>query len=344
MWRRRPKLRVLGVLGGTLLAFAWLAHRAAPLAQAAPELKGIALGLYGDGQGSDFSRMLGEIADLGADHVSLVVSWRQHDVRSDLLAPTAGTTLPDDQVREVIRAARKARLKVFLFPIIEVEIRRPLEWRGTIHPGDVDAWWQGYEKFILHYAAIAGEEKADLFAVGSELVSTETWQERWYHLISAVKKLYRGKLLYSANWDHYEQVSFWERVDYVGVTAYNELTKKSDASEAELASAWKDVREKLVAFARKVNRPLIITEIGYTSQDGAAVHPWDYTLRSKLDLEEQRRCYAAFVAAWKDEPALAGVFWWNWWGAGGPTDTSYTPRGKPAEDVLRSWYGKSRRP
>ncbi len=157
-----------------------------------------------------------------------------------------------------------------------------------------------------------------------------------------MKKIYAGGLLYSANWDHYEQVSFWQRVDYVGVTAYNELTSKKDATEEELARAWVPVRDQLVAFARKVDRPLVITEIGYTSQDGAAVHPWDYTLKSGVDLEEQRRCYAAFVDAWKDEPGLAGVFWWNWYGAGGAKDTSYTPKGKPAEQVLRDYFSAAR--
>jgi hypothetical protein len=316
------------------VALAVVCLLAAPAA-AAPAIRGVALGLYDDG---DKAADLAGIAALGADTVSLVVSWKQHDVRSVELAPAPGVTLPDDRVREVMRAAHKAHLKVFLFPIVEVELRRPLEWRGTIKPDDVQRWWQNYEAFILHYATLAGDEDADLFAVGSELVSTESWRERWVHLIAGVKKKYKGKLVYSANWDHYEPVTFWDKVDYVGVTAYNELTKNKDAPENELAAAWRSVRGALVAFAAKVGRPLIITEIGYTSQDGAAVHPWDYTLRAPIDLEEQRRCYAAFVAAWRDEPHLAGVFFWQWYGAGGPTDGSYTMRGKPAETVLKAWY------
>jgi hypothetical protein len=310
----------------------------AATASAAPPIKGVALGLYPGGP-DDPSPALAEIASTGATTVSLVVSWRQHDVKSVPIEPTDNVTVPDEQVRKVIRAAHAAKLQVFLFPIIEVEIRHPLEWRGTIAPPDVQEWWKNYETFIMHYAALAAEENVELFAVGSELVSTETWQERWYHLISKVKAKYKGKLVYSANWDHYEPVSFWDRVDYVGVTAYNELTKKENATEAELTAGWDDIRKKLVAFSTKVKRPLIITEIGYTSQVGASLHPWDYTLRAKVDLEEQRKCYQAFVNAWKDEPQLGGVFWWNWYGQGGPEDITYTPRGKPAEIVLRAWYG-----
>ena len=307
-------------------------------ARAAPPIKGMALGLY-DPEGKVYPEMLREIRTLGADTVSLVVSWKQHDVRSDLLAPDAQVTLPDDRLRQVIRAAHKQGLKVFLFPIVEVEIRRPLEWRGTIKPNSVETWWSNYQSFILHYATLAAEEKAEIYSVGSELVSTEEWRDKWYALIAAVRKIYRGTLLYSANWDHYEPVTFWERLDMIGVTAYNELTTNPDAAEDELAQAWTGIRAKLATFAHAAGKPLVVTEVGYTSQDGSAVHPWDYTSRAGLDLEEQRRCYAAFVTAWGREPSLAGVFFWQWWGSGGLKDKNYTPRGKPAERVLRRWYG-----
>jgi len=34
------------------------------------------------------------------------------------------------------------------------------------------------------------------------------------------------------------------------------------------------------------------------------------------------------------------VIWWEWNAtAGGPTDFGYTPKGKPAEQVLRQWLG-----
>ncbi|MBI4509420.1 MAG: hypothetical protein HY698_07265 [Deltaproteobacteria bacterium] len=327
----------------TLVLIVSLALARNAAAEPAPlQMKGMALGLYfaeADYKGWSFQNMLGEIRSIGADHVSLVVSWKQPDVRSVTLAPDAATTLPDARLRSLIRDAHKRGLKVFLFPIIELDVRRPLEWRGTIAPRDVSAWWTGYQKFILHYARIAAEEKVELFSVGSELLSTETWRDRWAALISQVRKGFRGKVLYSANWDHYEKVSFWDLVDYLGVTAYNELSRSHDASEEELTTAWRNVRASLSAFSQKAGKPIIITEVGYTSQDGSAVHPWDYTSRSPLDLEEQRRCYAAFVTAWNGENTLAGVFWWNWFGAGGGKDTYYTPKGKPAEGILRRWYG-----
>jgi hypothetical protein len=319
-------IRALALLAALALA--------APAA-AAPGMRGIAVGLYGD---ADVGRALDEIAAVGASHVALAVLWRQEDVRSTALAPARGLTISDDKLRETIRRARRAGLAVFLLPIVDVAKRKRGEWRGTLRPDDIDAWWRAYQRFILHYAEIAAAEEVALFAVGSELATTEPWRDRWYALISAVKRRYRGPLTYSANWDHYQAVPFWERLDYVGVTGYNELSGSSDASVAELTRAWTRLRGDLVGFAGRAGRPLVVTEVGWPSQDGAATRPWDYTVRAAVDLEEQRRCYAAFVAAWRGEGALAGVFFWDWVGDGGKADPGYTPRGKPAEEVLRGWF------
>jgi hypothetical protein len=306
------------------------------LVAAAPPMRGVAVGMWA---GSEPDRAVEEIAGLGASHVALAVFWRQRDVRASEIAPAAEISTSDERLRAAIRRARAIGLEVFLLPIVDVEVRRPGEWRGTLAPADLPAWWRAYHRFILHYAALAAEEEVALFAVGSELAATEAWRDRWYGLISAVRRRYPGKLVYSANWDHFEKVSFWERLDYVGVTGYNELTRDDDASEDELLMAWRQVRARLVGFAARAGRPLVLTEVGYTSQNGAARRPWDYTVRARVDVEEQRRCYAAFVRAWRGDPALAGVFFWEWGGRGGLRDAGYTPRGKPAEIVLRSWFG-----
>src|SRR5262245_56909162 len=107
---------------------------AAAPATAAPPMKGMALGLY-QREGEDppgaggalasewgwrFDDMLDGIVTLGAAHVSMVVSWKQHDVKSVDIHPEPGVTIPDARLRTVIRQARQRGLKVFLFPILEL--------------------------------------------------------------------------------------------------------------------------------------------------------------------------------------------------------------------------------
>jgi hypothetical protein len=61
-------------------------------------------------------------------------------------------------------------------------------------------------------------------------------------------------------------------------------------------------------------------------------------MKDAIDMEEQRRCYAAFMAAWSGVDALAAVFFWNWYGKGGAEDRGYTPKGKPAGKLLERWF------
>ncbi len=302
----------------------------------------MALELYPGTRG--VARSIEEIAGLGATHVALVVTWSQRDVRATKIAP-GSATVADERVVAAIAAAHRAGLEILLFPILTLDRTGPGKWRGTVAPRDRGAWWDSYERFILHYAELAAAGKVEALLVGSELGSTEGWRDRWYHLISRVEKVYSGAVVYSANWDHFDQVSFWRRLDAFGVNGYFELTRDHDAPAAELTRAWRRARHDLLALAAARKLPLWITEVGYTSTDGAATTPWDYTTRAGLDLEEQRRCYAAFRAAWDGVAGLDAVFFWSWQGAGGPRDRGYTPRGKPAEQLVRAWFqARERKP
>lgn len=271
--------------------------------------------------------------------MALVVGWRATDVHATAIAP--GPVTPDDaQVTAAVEAARARGLAVTVFPILMLDRTAPGQWRGTMAPTDVDAFWTSYERFILHYAALAAGAGASTLVVGSELGSTERWRDRWFHLIGRVRKIFDGTLLYSANWDHFEHVTFWARLDGLGVTGYFELTDDDDASVATLSAAWTTARRELVAAARKLGKPLWLTEVGYVSRDGATRAPWDYLRGTRVDLEEQRRAYAALAQAWSDVPELAGLFVWEWSGAGGALDGGYTPRGKPAACELAAWFAR----
>ncbi len=77
----------------------------------------------------------------------------------------------------------------------------------------------------------------------------------------------------------------------------------------------------------------------------AIVHPWAELAQARVDLQAQRVCYEAFAKVWNDEPALTGVYFWNWSdGPGGDNDNSYTPRNKPAMKVIQAWFGAATTP
>ncbi|MFH1130832.1 MAG: hypothetical protein V1754_05815 [Pseudomonadota bacterium] len=308
-------------------------------AKSFPKIRGIAFGHYTDIKNAKLDEKIKELKELGANFTSLVMSWSTQDVRSNRIAPRENHTTPDSVLIRMISRTHARGLKILLFPIIDVRRRKPLEWRGTIKPQNWEEWWINYSRYIMHYARIAESTKVEMFCVGSELVSTENMYEHWATLIRQVRRVYRGEIIYSANWDHYRPVTFWKLVDGMGITAYHSLAKNPGAPEAEMLASWIRERDKLVEWAKELKRRFIFTEVGYPSLDGGAANPWDYTQLSRVNLEEQRRAFSAFVRAWDKVPELNGVFFWDWYGEGGPKDTRYTPRGKPAAKVIQDWFG-----
>ncbi len=308
------------------------------------EQKGMALGLFSKDPQYSYEQDLKEMKEWGITDVLLLVSWYQHDVKSNEIVPLKDEkqdtyTIPDEKLREVIQQAESLGIRTVIFPILRLEVREDKDWRGVIEPSDKDLWWKNYEKFILYYAEIAATEKVSTFSVGSELLSREKETEKWKSLIEKVRKIYPGKLLYSSNWDHYQYPEFWGSLDYIGMTAYHELSKTKKPSLKNLQREWVKIRREVLAWKKKYPRQkLVFTEIGYPSVDGTSMHPWNYFMEGKVDLREQALCYRAFINSWKKVPQLAGVYFWVWWGEGGPQDKSYTPRGKPAARYLQKWY------
>ncbi|MGE0709404.1 MAG: hypothetical protein AB7N76_09285 [Planctomycetota bacterium] len=312
----------------------------------------MSLPLHSQDPDFDYSRFLRELPGLGVTHVLVIVQFHQRDAASAAPARHPLKTPSDAVVLGALRYARALKLEAALMPILALE-QPGRDWRGNIaprgHDGRLDwgTWFAAYGRVMTHYARLAQRGGATLFSVGSELSSTEGEHARWSALVREVRQVFTGELTYSANWDHFQHVKVWRELDYIGLSGYYELASSATPRPAELRASWIGVRERLLrwrADQRLEDRPLLFTELGYASLDGCAQKPWDYIPRDRrVDLLEQRDCYQAFVEAWQGQRALAGVYFYEWWGEGGREDRGYTPRGKPAIEVLRAWFGGPRR-
>jgi hypothetical protein len=313
-----------------VLAFALLALAAGtPAAAKAPSaarllLRGVALGLYSEDPGFSYAPLLDEIRQLGATDVELVINLYQENGASTRLFAHTRFTATDGAILRAAAEARARGLRVTLLPIVRLSAPRSGEWRGNLRPADPAAWWRSYRAMVLHYAALGRRAQAAGLVIGSELATLDTAAEPWLALAQAVRRRFGGALLYAANWDHYRQARAFAASDAIALSAYFELGSPP-------AARWRELRAELEAFARaEGGKPLVFTEVGYLSQRGAAAWPWKEAASEPVDLEEQRRCYRAFTEVWAGASSLGGVFFWNWYGWGGPRSRGYTPRGKPA--------------
>jgi hypothetical protein len=312
---------------------------------------GLAVQLHGGTDVYDkYHPLLPEIAALGANSVLFVVhGWQDHAGSLDLRIDVKKTA-DAQELGRLCDLAKSLGLRVILMPVVLLDAPRNNEWRGKIIPAghDWDVWFKRYNTFIQHFARVAERHRVDVLMVGSELIKTETYTDRWKRIIEEVRQNFRGKLGYSANWDHYQtsKIGFWGELDYVGMTTYYELARGPNPAAAEVDRNWEKVKKEILAFQREVNRPILFTEVGWCSQEGAAHEGWNYYANQKATAAghaEQEMLYQAFIRAWGGEPSIGGILWWEWDPTpGGMDDYNYTPRGKPAERVLRHFFTEKR--
>ncbi len=287
---------------------------------------------------SDLS--LQKLSDIGVEYISIVVTQYQEKHNSTKIFPNDQTPT-DRSLRHAIKKAHQLGIKVMLKPHLDlVDKFDGTYWRADIgfaSDKDWETWFKEYADFILHYARMAKRLDVELFCVGTELTFTTQKSDRWRALISEIRKTYPGKLVYAANWDNYKNVDFWDMLDFVGIDAYFPLSYTPDPSLEELIKGWDKWKCEIEAWQTTVNKPVIFTEIGYSSAPHAPAAPWKGGTHGNADPDLQARCYKSFFESIWGSPWLAGVYWWEWGTstrAGGVNNRHFTPQNKPAEKVL----------
>ena len=314
-----------------------ISSKAAALLEDGP-ITGLTLGLHSKDFTYDYEWLLKEVKATGSPWVCLTVKFYiENNIASHINIPPVEDPFWT-QLEKTSSQAKALGFKVIIFPIVLIKKPRYKEWRGTLRPASSKLWFESYECMMTHVGQIATRTKADMLSVGSEFCSLERYKEKWFNVIETVKQSYKGALTYSANWDAIQNIEFHDQLDFLGLTGYFDLTRKKDPTVAELISAWKPIVAQFKQWQTQKNIPLIFTELGYTSQDGTNTHPWNYHFPNVLDLQEQKDCYTAFTEVWRNEEALYGVFFYDWFGIGGKEDFGYTPKGKPALEVVKKWF------
>ena len=250
-----------------------------------------------------------------------------------------------DMVRTLIQKAQKENYNILLKPLFRVDY---FNWAGDfVLNGYLQSQFEeNFKLLTLEFARIAQEEQIDMLCIGTEL---KTFIDQkpiyWNELIYEVKKIYKGKLTYAANWDNLYSIPFWDQLDYIGVDAYFPLSEQNTPTIQRLNKAWRRPIQDLEKLAQKHNKKIIFTEYGYRSIDHSAWKQWEFERTDEklsINLEAQKIAYQAlFENAWK-QPWFAGGFAWKWFidnpNAGGHYNSNYTPQNKPVISIIKQWY------
>lgn len=290
------------------------------------------------GDMSDYSLIY--LSQLGVGHIALMAVYYQDEAGSSKIYYDENKTTSDESLGHAINMIHALGMKVMLKPHVDVADD---EARSNIIPSD--EWFASYKEFILHYAALSAKYNVELFCIGTELsnTTTERWKDKWLDIIKSVKEIYSGALIYAANWDEYDTVSFWDEVDYIGMDAYFPLTSKNNPPKEELIAAWNsqaDILEKWLETSGH-DKPIVFTEIGYDTVLGSNKQPWRIlpTLASQTESqEEQANCLESLLMVLTNRPWFKGFYWWNYFPRPDIGPLGYTLRGKKGEKILSEWF------
>lgn len=346
-------LTLLGVLAGIAYLPAAPAPKPVPTAAPAPFMKGMNyVGLAADVFASPLSDLsLRQLRRTGADWLAVTPVWFQESFDSSEIRPLDGFTPSDASLRHLVREARRLGFHVMLKPAVEA---RDGSWRALFRPRDPEGWFSDYRRMVAHYARLAQEEGVEAFQAGGGYSSAEADRgAEWRSVIAAVRREFDGPVTYGADWDRYQALPFWDAVDFIGINAFFPLTAEREPSVDALVRSWRRWSAEITGWLAAKDlgsKKVVFTEIGYPSRLGAAMTPNVVDLFAPLDLNAQQDAYEAAFRALYGEPWLGGMFWF-WWDnpsladwPGGKRNAGFTPRGKPAAEVLARWYRRSRPP
>jgi len=343
MGSMRPRIILPLGLAVTLLASSPAAAGCFP-----SSIRGVTVSTHRSGQewGSDSMRpTMEQLRELGADWIAI---HPYAGVRGDGTIRIYRGLDPKSPPEEIVRPIREAHalgLKILIKPHLAYW-GSPFAWRGDIgFAEDEAAWerfWTGYKDWIVKLAQIGRE--ADGFVVGTELALTLGHEDRWVDLIGAVREVSDAPLTYAANWDKYESVPFWNELDAIGVQAYFPLVDaETETTEATVRAGWAKWSERLAAFSKAQERPVLFTELGYNHSPNTAREPW---AGGPGDGEEavQALCTRVALETIEREETIVGTFLWKWFPEPHPAGRDFRLATPTMRGVIRdAWSKESKR-
>ncbi|HEY9480971.1 MAG TPA: hypothetical protein VIR98_01930 [Candidatus Paceibacterota bacterium] len=349
--------KVLAMTGAVAMTFASYAPVLSPVAHAnaASWKQGVSIvPRWAEDFASDsFKEAVRAAQSDGVDYIALIIPYLQSDYGSSSIGPRWDTP-SDATLNSAIDFIHGLGMKVVLKPHLEVGNGG---WRALIDAHDRDTWYANYSTMLNHLGDIGAQKNVEMIVAGTELVSMASPYmnpdntQRWQTMISSLRSHYPGLVTYSANWgqgnvwtNEFEQLGFWSSLDFIGISAYFELSPNNGSTQS-IIDAWRSVDQNQIDPLRnRIGKPVIFTEVGYRSVDSGHAHPWDHEMGGGYNADEQKNAYEALFRYWNERSYFAGVMLWDWKSDpsyGGAGNTDYTPKGKPAEDVMKTWFGAS---
>lgn len=299
-----------------------------------------------------------DIEQLGLNTVNVPV---QIDIPSLTSSTMTVNPASKEKAIQLIKKLRYKGINVILEPY--PYIRNGELYETQLKPTDINEWFWNWKQVVLIplIKDIAKPYKVYAFCLGSNFDQFEDQYSYWSDVADFVRANYKGQITYKTNWwytaewekEKDNRVGSYamklnnpilEKVDYISVAAYFELTDKETNSVEELVNSihstsifnrHQNVYAELKNLSTQWNKPVFFGELGFPKRNKAMVHPWNPIPSTIVNDQEQANGFQAYKEVFEKENWNLGfsVF------AIGKIDEfkNYYPS-EQSKAVIKSWY------
>jgi hypothetical protein len=314
---------------------------------------------------------LSEFSKNGVTQVIYSPQWFLQSNTPHLL-PSIGKTPFYYELTQMLSTAQSLGMSTSIYPHIGPFNETADWWNSQSHNAPWwDQWFDSYEKFILNYAKLAEFSDSSALIIGGKTVlpafsegvhpdgsptdAPETIDERWQTLISDIREIYSGQLIWATNasLEMDPLPSFIDLFDEIYIAIDSPLAQGQEPTFDEISSNFNTVIDTLIFEIHRSTLKPISIGLAYPSADGGVQGcylvsencyndglflPDDEVTNTSVDLDEQTLIYNAIMPIsasreWITGIAIRGV---------DPTislqDASSSIIGKPAWDIIHYWF------
>jgi hypothetical protein len=275
---------------------------------------------------TDANTIFNYIVKLGANSVGIDFFFFTNGVDPTTVYGLPSRTPSPAQIAQIVAAARAHGLRVLIRPLLNEDniIDAEGDWRGSIEPPNISAWFASYFAFLRPYFIAAQQSGATSFDVGTELDSLAPYEGEWTTFEANAAQLFSGQLEYAVNYGRWQEDPSYEPVPDPGVDAYPELGLGDDATVEQLTAAWV---QWLQSQPETVLQKTVLQEVGIAAVSGAYEEPAREAAPGQpLDVPIQVNWFEAACNAAK-QTDMAGIYFYDVNGTDQPTEAADYPAG-----------------
>lgn len=303
----------------------------------------------------EINQVMKDIDKLGLNTINVPIIINVDDINSDIMS------IDNNSKKKAIKLIKKLNKKgistiLEAYPWIKNGELYETDW----NPVNKKRFFYNWQNSVLDELIedVANPLDVKVLNVGSNFVYLEEYQENWSEIIDFVQSKFDGLVTYRTNWWYtkkgdldsrlsYEQKlnnNFFDKLDFISIATYFELSDKAVNTVDELVSALhsstvnnrgQNIKEELYNLYKVHRKPIFFGELGFSNRENASSQPWNHVPSDIINDEEQSRCFEAYKRVFEKEDWINGfsVF------CVGKIDEekNFYPT-KESIKIIKSWY------